>query len=132
MPSPSPPASISAVAGPPATAPAAAAQTPVTAATALASPRIELPSSDADYLNNPPPAYPSLSMRMGEQGKVVVRVLIGADGVPQKAELHTSSGFLRLDRAAMDTAMKWRYSPGKRGGVAETMWFNVPIKFVIS
>ena len=92
---------------------------------------IELPSTDADYLNNPRPAYPPLSKRMGEQGKVVVRVLIGADGLPQKADIRTSSGFERLDQAALATVMKWRYVPGKRAGVPEAMWFNVPINFVL-
>ena len=89
------------------------------------------PSSNADYLQNPKPAYPPLSKRLGEQGKVITRVLIGADGVPQKAEVHQSSGFERLDQAALTTVMKWRYVPGKRGGVAEEMWFNVPINFVL-
>ena len=59
--------------------------------------------------------------RMGEQGKVVVRVLIGADGLPQKAEIRTSSSYERLDQAALSTVMKWRYVPGKRAGVAEAM-----------
>ena len=93
--------------------------------------RVELPSTDADYLNTPRPAYPPLSKRMGEQGKVVVRVLIGADGLPQKAEIRTSSSYERLDQAALSTVMKWRYVPGKRAGVAEAMWFNVPINFVL-
>lgn len=93
--------------------------------------RVELPSTDADYLNNPKPVYPPLSKRMGEQGKVVVRVLIGSDGLPQKAEIRTSSGFERLDQAALATVMKWRYVPGKRAGVSEAMWFNVPINFVL-
>lgn len=93
--------------------------------------RVEPPSTDADYLNNPRPAYPPLSKRMGEQGKVVVRVLIGADGLPQKADIRTSSGFERLDQAALATVMKWRYVPGKRAGVPEAMWFNVPINFVL-
>ncbi len=92
---------------------------------------MQLPSSNADYLQNPKPAYPPLSKRLGEQGKVIVRVLIGADGVPQKAELRQSSGFERLDQAALATVLKWRYVPGKRGGVAEEMWFNVPINFVL-
>ncbi len=109
-------------------APAAAA--PVTA-TPAPSPKIALPSTQADYLNNPRPAYPALSRRLGEQGRAVVRVLIGADGLPQKAELHTSSGFERLDRAALDTVMRWRYVPGKRGDVPEAMWFNVPLNFVL-
>ena len=109
-------------------APVAAA--PVNA-TPAPSPKIALPSTQADYLNNPKPAYPALSRRLGEQGRAVVRVLIGADGLPQKAELHTSSGFERLDRAALDTVMRWRYVPGKRGDVPEAMWFNVPINFVL-
>jgi protein TonB len=109
---------------------APAAPAPVTA-TPTPSPKIALPSTQADYLNNPKPAYPALSRRLGEQGRAVVRVLIGADGLPQKAELHTSSGFERLDRAALDTVMRWRYVPGKRGDVPEAMWFNVPLNFVL-
>jgi protein TonB len=91
--------------------------------------KVELPSSKADYLHNPPPDYPRMSVRLGEQGQVVVKVLIGADGVPQKVELQTSSGFERLDKSALDAAMRWRYVPGKRGGVAEAMWYQVPITF---
>ena len=68
---------------------------------------------------------------MGEQGKVIVRVLIGTDGLAQKAEIRQSSGYERLDQAALATALKWRYVPGKRGGVPEAMWFNVPIDFVL-
>ena len=68
---------------------------------------------------------------MGEQGKVVVRVLIGTDGVPQKAEINKSSGFDRLDRQAQDAVMRWRFVPGKRNGVAESMWNLVPIQFVL-
>ena len=94
-------------------------------------PKIELPSSDADYLQNPKPPYPALSKRLGEQGKVIVRVLIGADGLPQKSELRQSSNFPRLDDIALATVMKWRYVPGKRNGVPEAMWFNVPINFVL-
>ena len=96
-----------------------------------APPAVQLPSSSADYLQNPKPAYPALSRRLNEQGKVIVRVLIGADGAAQKAELRQSSGFERLDQAALATVLKWRYVPGKRGGVAEDMWFNVPINFVL-
>ena len=94
-------------------------------------PKVELPSSKADYLHNPPPDYPRMSKRLGEQGRVVVKVLIGEDGRPQKVELFTSSGFERLDKSAMEAAMRWRYVPGKRGGVAEAMWYQVPIQFTL-
>ena len=105
----------------------------VAAATVVAppAPKIELPSSDADYLNNPKPPYPPISKRMGEQGKVVIRTLIGADGTAKEATIHQSSGFDRLDQTALATARKWRYVPGKRAGVAEAMWFNVPFTFVL-
>ena len=128
-PTPAPQAPVGVVAAPkalaPITAPVAATPAPV------AAPKVELPSSDADYLQNPKPAYPAMSKRLGEQGKVVVRVLIGVDGLVQKAEIRQSSGFERLDQAALMTAQRWRYVPGKRGGVAEAMWFNVPINFVL-
>ena len=133
VPAASPPAATAPV-GTPATSPVQNPAPVVAAsvnATPAPSPKIALPSTQADYLNNPKPAYPALSRRLGEQGRAVVRVLIGADGLPQKAELHTSSGFERLDRAALDTVMRWRYVPGKRGDVPEAMWFNVPLNFVL-
>lgn len=107
--------------------PVAAVPTPAPPAPA----KIVLPSSDADYLSNPKPPYPPMSKRLGEQGKAIIRVLIGTDGLPQKAELRQSSGFERLDQSALATVMKWRYVPGKRDGVAEAMWFSVPISFIL-
>jgi len=119
-------------------APAAPAPQAIEATTVAAAPaappapaRIELPSSDAAYLNNPKPSYPALSRRLGEQGKVVVRVLIGVDGTAQQAEIRNSSGYDRLDQAALTTVRSWRYVPGKRNGVAEAMLFDVPINFVL-
>ena len=142
-PTPQPPAP--ATPEPPAVlaAPTASVTAPVVPAAAPAPPppapppppaapaKVELPSSKADYLHNPPPDYPRMSKRLGEQGKVVLKVLIGTDGAPQKVELVTSSGFERLDKSAMDAAMRWRYVPGKRGGVAESMWYQVPIQFTL-
>lgn len=116
---------------PPETAIANAPPAAPTPAAPPAPPKLELPSSSADYLNNPPPPYPPLSKRLGEQGKVVVRAFIEANGTATKAEIRTSSGYERLDQAALQTVLKWRYVPGKRAGAAEAMWFNVPIHFVL-
>ena len=129
-PTPAPNAPTGSLAPQPAAAPIAA---PVAAApvAAPAQPAVQLPSSDADYLQNPRPPYPAISRRLNEQGKTTVRVLIGIDGQPQRAEISKSSGFARLDDAAVATVMRWRFVPGKRGGVAEAMWFNVPINWVL-
>lgn len=115
---------------PPIAAPVAAAPAPAPAAPP-APPKVELPSTDASYLANPAPVYPPISKRLGEQGKVLVRVLIGTDGQPQKAELRRSSGFDRLDRAALDYVMKCRYVPGKVGGTPQAMWYEAPVNFVL-
>jgi protein TonB len=112
----------------PAAAAAPAAAT-VAAAGASGPPSVQMPSSDADYLQNPQPSYPALSRRMNEQGKSVIKVLIDADGLPQKAEIARSSGFDRLDQAALTAVMRWRFLPGKRNGVAQAMWFDVPINW---
>jgi periplasmic protein TonB len=116
---------------PPAPAEPVVAAAPPAAPAPPAPPRIELPSSSADYLNNPRPPYPPLSKRLGEQGKVVVRVYIEVDGTASRAEVRQSSGFERLDQTALQTVLRWRYVPGKRAGVPEGMWFNVPISFVL-
>ena len=110
-------------------APAAAGQPRPNSSTATAA--VVPPSSDADYLNNPAPAYPRMSKRLGEQGTVTVRVLINTEGRAEQAEIRTSSGYSRLDEAALETVKRWRYVPGKRAGAPEAMWFNVPIRFVL-
>lgn len=113
-------------------APAAMATPPAPATEAPSAPaRVDLPSTNAEYLQNPPPSYPPASRRAGERGKVIVRVLIGTDGLAAQAELWQSSGYDRLDRAALETVRRWRYVPGKRNGIPEAMWFNVPINFVL-
>lgn len=103
--------------------------TPTSAATSAAT---VLPSSHADYLNNPAPSYPAISHRLGEQGKVVIRVLISKDGIAQQGDIQQSSGYARLDQAALRAVMGWRYVPGRRDGMAQDMWFNVPINFTLN
>nr|WP_255440106.1 energy transducer TonB [Caenimonas sedimenti] len=94
-------------------------------------PKVEMPSSDADYLQNPKATYPPVSKRLGEQGTVIVRVLIGADGLPRNAELKKSSGFDRLDKSALEYVMKCRYKPGTVNGVPQAMWKDAPVAFVL-
>jgi periplasmic protein TonB len=133
-----PETAISAPAASESMASAAIAPAPTAPATAAAAapspsapPKVELPSSNASYLNNPKAPYPGLSKRLGEQGNVVIRVLIGTDGTASQASVHASSGYERLDQTARETVLKWRFVPGKRGGVPEAMWFNVPLSFVL-
>lgn len=84
---------------------------------------------DADYLDNPKPVYPHISRRLGEEGKVLLRVFVSADGSPEKIELRSSSGFQRLDKAAEEAVARWRFVPAKRGDQAVTAWVVVPVVF---
>jgi protein TonB len=108
-----------------------AAAAPSTASGKTGSPSLVEPSADADYLKNPPPGYPRISRRNGEQGTVIVRVFISTQGAPEKAEVRTSSGFARLDQAALEAVQRWRFVPGRRNGTPEVMWFNIPVRFIL-
>ena len=68
---------------------------------------------------------------MGEQGTVMVRILIGANGLPLKAELQNTSGFERLDQAALDFVMQSRYKPGTLGGKPTEMWMGREVKYIL-
>jgi protein TonB len=107
------------------------AATPAQSGQAKGAPAFSLPSSEAHGLNNPKPAYPKQSRRLNEQGQVVIRVFVAADGSPQQGEIKTSSGFDRLDQEALRTVLRWRFVPGQRFGTPEAMWFNVPVNFVL-
>jgi protein TonB len=89
------------------------------------------PRFDAAYLDNPSPPYPTMSRRMGEQGKVLLRVLVNADGSAAQVELKNSSGSSRLDQSALDTVKRWRFVPAKLGTQAVTAWVLVPISFTL-
>jgi TonB family protein len=86
---------------------------------------------DAAYLNNPSPSYPAFSRKLGEQGKVLLDVYVNKDGLVEKANINQSSGFSRLDNAALNTVKKWRFVPAKKNGNIESSWVQVPINFVL-
>ena len=85
--------------------------------------------TDADYLRNPAPPYPPLARRMGEEGKVMLRVAVNALGSADSVEIKTSSGSNRLDEAARKTVLNWKFIPAKRGETAVASWVLVPIIF---
>ncbi|MCF8151138.1 MAG: energy transducer TonB [Burkholderiaceae bacterium] len=84
---------------------------------------------DADYLDNPKPVYPHASRRLGEQGKVLLRVHVSAAGLAEKVEVKTGSGYARLDQSAHDAVSRWRFVPARRGDQAVAAWVQVPITF---
>lgn len=92
-------------------------------------PVVEPPRFGAAYLHNPPPEYPSTSRRMGEQGRVLLRVLVSIKGDAESVQLESGSGSGRLDQAAMEAVKKWRFIPAKRNNQAISAYVLVPVKF---
>ena len=64
------------------------------------------------------PRYPAPSRRMGEQGRVMLRVKLDEEGRVAEARVAASSGVPRLDEAALIAVKQWRCNPAQRDGRA--------------
>ncbi|MGB3290909.1 MAG: energy transducer TonB [Burkholderiaceae bacterium] len=85
-----------------------------------------------DYLGKrPSPVYPRISERRGEQGRVVVRVLISPQGSVVNVTLRSSSGHERLDEAALKAARSARFKPYTENGIAYQALADIPFDFVL-
>jgi protein TonB len=86
----------------------------------------------AGYMKNPAPEYPAQALRLGLEGKVVLRVRVLANGTPGSVEVKQSSGKRILDDAAIAAVKGWAFSPSKRGSTPIDGWATVPLEFKIS
>lgn len=87
-------------------------------------------SISASYsASNAKPVYPTMSKRMGEQGTVMLRVLVKSDGSAANVEVKSSSGFPRLDQSAVEAVKSWRFNPATLDGKPVDEWYQVPIPF---
>jgi protein TonB len=125
-PAPTEPAAEPAPPPPPAAPAPMAAVDPAPAPPPVA---ISPPLFNADYLANPPPPYPSLSRRTGEQGRVILRVHVTPGGTVDDIQVRTSSGHARLDDSALETVKRWKFVPAKQGAQPIAAWVLVPISF---
>ncbi|HYN54090.1 MAG TPA: TonB family protein [Methylotenera sp.] len=92
-------------------------------------PVIEPPRFGAAYLHNPAPDYPPLSRRLGEQGRVLLRVLVSTSGTAENVQVENSSGSNKLDQAAIQAVKKWTFIPAKQSNKAISAYVLVPVKF---
>ena len=92
-------------------------------------PPLREPQYQSASLRNPAPSYPPLSRRFGEQGEVMLRVLVSPAGEALQVELLASSGHRRLDEAARKMVAKWRFIPAQRGQEKVQAWVRVPVLF---
>ena len=87
------------------------------------------PVFNAGYLRNPPPTYPLVARRNGEQGTVILRVRVTRDGVPASVDIEKTSRFSHLDDAALEAVRTWRFVPARQNGQPVEAWVLVPVVF---
>lgn len=113
----------------------ATAAPPTPSASSAAPGEAAAPTVDADYkaayLNNPKPPYPPLAFRMKVEGTVMLKVHVQPDGSCGEVLLARTSGNDLLDRSAMDTVAKWKFTPAKSQGKDIAQWVSIPITFSI-
>lgn len=130
----SPPTILTAASQTPSMIPSSVPEPPAGHAVAIPAP-VPPPTAaarfEADYLKNPKPVYPVVSRRLGEEGRVVLRVRVNAEGLPVLVEIRQSSGFQRLDEAARAAVERWRFVPARQGSETIESSVLVPLQFTL-
>jgi periplasmic protein TonB len=115
--------------------PPAAAQAP--AHRASADPGVVVDGPDPSLIparvdpGNHAPDYPQAAWQRREQGTVVLRLFIAADGSVARLEKRASSGYAALDSAAAAALSGWHFQPARRHGQPVASYRDQPIRFLI-
>lgn len=86
-------------------------------------------TSKVQYIQAPQPEYPALARRMGEEGTVMLRILVNERGHAERIDMQKSSGFSRLDEAAKQAVTRALFKPYIEDGKAIAVYATVPITF---
>lgn len=87
---------------------------PMQGVVALDKPQIEQITITGVGGSRPPPSYPRESLLAREQGTVVLLIEVGESGAVTAVTVKSSSGYARLDRAAMEHVKRtWYFGPAK-------------------
>jgi protein TonB len=79
------------------------------------------------------PEYPPSSRRAGEAGTVILEVYVLETGRVGDARVKTSSGFPKLDEAALrEVKRSWRLTPGTENGKPVAMWGQFAVTFKLT
>lgn len=80
----------------------------------------------------PQPDYPAESEAAGESGTVMLALRIGADGRVGEARVEESSGFARLDEAALAALRQCRFEPARANGKPVEAWSRLKYTYKIA
>lgn len=103
----------------------------MTAPVLLSSAPVQYPTEGYAIVLDGGSLTPQLRMEAA-QGKVVLRLLVRADGTVARVEVIASSGSVALDHAASTAAASWRFAPATKDGEPIEAWVLIPVRFVIT
>ena len=86
-------------------------------------------SAAPDYLHNPTPEYPEEARRDRQQGVVTLLVDVSPEGNVLKVSVQRSSGYRKLDEAALRAAKDWKFKAGTMAGQPIRSQVEVPVRF---
>lgn len=90
------------------------------------------PKINPKYLNAFQPPYPPGKQRLGEEGVVVVRVLVGPDGRVKQVARISADDDAFYEVTVQQALKKWRFTPATRDGVAVEGWREITVRFEIT
>lgn len=81
------------------------------------------------YYSQKAPRYPRKALSKGQQGTVLLMLVVNEQGHVIDVDVMQSSGVTSLDKAAAKAVKKWRLQPVKSHGVAVVSRVKVPVRF---
>ena len=131
----SPPRTVTTTPAPPAPAatPSQAPSSPPAAAKGQPDPPVPseqfLAQDPPQVITRVPPVSPPRAREARVGGTVLVKVLVGADGLVRATRIVRS--IPELDSAAVACVKQWKFKPATSSGVAVAAWTDVPVRFLL-
>jgi protein TonB len=100
--------------------------------TTLQSSEGALTKAKPSYLRNPPPRYPEISRRLGEEGVVLLFVVVDREGSAVEVRVDKGSGHSLLDEAAVKAVKRWKFEPARLGPLPVESKVRIPVRFQLS
>ncbi len=87
---------------------------------------------DPEFVNRVQAVYPEMARKAGIEGKVIVKVLVGKNGKPEKAQIIKNPGTDIFDESVINAVMSSTYTPAIQNGRPVKVWLMVPFSFKLN
>lgn len=83
----------------------------------------------ATAIITPPPKYPAGAAAAHVDGRVILKLLVGADGTVRDVVVEKAEPAGVFDAATVAAARAWKFTPAMKDGRAVEGWVRVPVDF---